>query len=729
MMKKMLRILIPAVLLAGLASAQIWSEDFDPAPVLNEDGFGVITNVWSTGQWIHTKASNVSNVVEGVTNLVLQLRSDGGVNVGDTEGAGISLDGGLFSSAGTYAVEVAVLSDSNSVGALGLSIYDADIGSGGTNNYRLDTKKNAKNAWLDVTAVGDASATLLAQAKLAAGTTNQVAFSYDGSGDVVLMLGAMQRWVDVQSLLKIDDISVDVATANNAPVFSADSITNLAAGAEGAAYSDTIAGAATDVDPDTLSYYKVFGPDWLVVASDGSLSGTPPNGADGLNQFEVWVTDGKGGYDGVDLEITVTDALNDAPVFTSDPIIKKFAFVELAYSESMSVDVFDNQGDPITFSKVGYTGFGADWLQISTNGTLTGTPAGENLGAAEWQVEISDGLLASTGTLAIAVNPPAIWSEDFETTVLTDAGTDGIAYVPTDVTTNEWIGADGNGADIIDSGTSMELKVYSRNQTDDRNRGAAIALGADLFSDGAGDYILNFDYTFRNQGNLVIKIWEASKNSGSYGMQVEDTTTAPADGSDFLVIPTGDAVTNLLVEQTYVAGDDGKNHTIDFSYGGIGDVVIQIYSTGKSRTQQVDNLGVFFAEDLANPYAVWASSYELVYGPDGDDDLDGLVNLYEYALGLDPTNTVDPNAVADGALPTFGNGSGGMEYIHAQRKGDSSLTYYLELDGDLVNAPGWTNVGYTVTGTNVTEGTFDYVTNAIPTTDARKFIRLVVEQQ
>jgi hypothetical protein len=212
-------------------------------------------------------------------------------------------------------------------------------------------------------------------------------------------------------------------------------------------------------------------------------------------------------------------------------------------------------------------------------------------------------------------------------------------------------------------------------------------------------------------------------------MQVEDTTTAPADGSDFLVIPTGDAVTNLLVKQSYGAGDDGKNHTIDFSYGGIGDVVIQIYSTGKARTQRVDNLGVFFAEDLANSYAVWASSYELVYGPDGDDDLDGWVNLYEYALGLDPTNTVDPNAVADGALPTFGNGSGGMEYIHAQRTDDSSLTYYLELDGDLVNAPGWTNVGYTVTGTNVTGGTFDYVTNAIPTTDAQKFIRLVVEQQ
>jgi hypothetical protein len=107
--------------------------------------------------------------------------------------------------------------------------------------------------------------------------------------------------------------------------------------------------------------------------------------------------------------------------------------------------------------------------------------------------------------------------------------------------------------------------------------------------------------------------------------------------------------------------------------------------------------------------------------PQVDFDNDGLINLYEYGLGGNPTN-----GFVDGEIPTFGTAAGMLEYIHAQRTDDASLSYYLELTGDLV-FPGWTNAGYTVTGTNITVGTFDYVTNQIPTTDPKKFIRLIIE--
>ena len=121
-------------------------------------------------------------------------------------------------------------------------------------------------------------------------------------------------------------------------------------------------------------------------------------------------------------------------------------------------------------------------------------------------------------------------------------------------------------------------------------------------------------------------------------------------------------------------------------------------------------------------YAAWSNSYALAEGALGDDDGDGLLNLYEYGLGGNPTN-----GFIDGHLPLFGNSEFGLVYVHAQRTDDTNLIYYLETTEDLVGEPGWTNTGYTVEATNVTGGTFDYVTNSIPTTAPQKFIRLIIE--
>ena len=140
----------------------------------------------------------------------------------------------------------------------------------------------------------------------------------------------------------------------------------------------------------------------------------------------------------------------------------------------------------------------------------------------------------------------------------------------------------------------------------------------------------------------------------------------------------------------------------------------------------VDNVGLTGAVVTpAEPgYAAWSNSYSLVEGELGDDDDDGLLNLYEYGLGGNPTN-----GSVDGNLPTFGTGGGGMQYIHAQRNDDTNLVYYLELTDDLVSGT-WTNSGYSVGGTNTAlGGDFDEVTNSIPTTDAQTFIRLQVQEQ
>src|SRR5206468_2266457 len=60
-------------------------------------------------------------------------------------------------------------------------------------------------------------------------------------------------------------------------------------------YSNSIAGTATDPDAgDTLTYSKAAGPAWLIVAPDGTLTGTPTSGDGGTNYLTVRATDAAG---------------------------------------------------------------------------------------------------------------------------------------------------------------------------------------------------------------------------------------------------------------------------------------------------------------------------------------------------------------------------------------------------------------------------------------------------
>ncbi len=127
-------------------------------------------------------------------------------------------------------------------------------------------------------------------------------------------------------------------------------------------------------------------------------------------------------------------------------------------------------------------------------------------------------------------------------------------------------------------------------------------------------------------------------------------------------------------------------------------------------------------------YAAWAAGWGVDLGASNSDyDHDGQLNLYEYGLGGDPTNSAN-----QGTSPVFGSlnvgGTNWFGYIHPQLAADqnSGLTYYLELNTDLV-AGAWTNAGYRIYGTNVTGGDLDFVTNLTTTVDSKKFIRLKIE--
>jgi len=78
---------------------------------------------------------------------------------------------------------------------------------------------------------------------------------------------------------------------------------------------------------------------------------------------------------------------NNPPVFTSDPISKADASQSTAYSSSIAGDASDPDNDPLTYAKT----TGPGWLNVASNGALTGTPSGNDLGINTFTVTVSDG--------------------------------------------------------------------------------------------------------------------------------------------------------------------------------------------------------------------------------------------------------------------------------------------------------------------------------------------------
>jgi hypothetical protein len=139
--------------------------------------------------------------------------------------------------------------------------------------------------------------------------------------------GGWQNWVDkianvtltngeqvMTIVIEAGDVNINhigvelLQAANNPPVFAADPII-MPNAVENRAYSNTLAGAATDIDAgDILTYSKVSGPPWLNVATNGVLSGTPGAGDVGAFPFTVKVEDPELAADTATLSITVDSA-------------------------------------------------------------------------------------------------------------------------------------------------------------------------------------------------------------------------------------------------------------------------------------------------------------------------------------------------------------------------------------------------------------------------------------
>jgi len=178
-----------------------------------------------------------------------------------------------------------------------------------------------------------------------------------------------------------------VAPSNDVPIFTLANFSK-ANGTEDAAYTASIASDATDADSDPLTFTKVSGPAWLTVAADGVLSGTPSVSDIGANVFTVQVSDDKGASATATLNIAVDAAAstNNAPVFTAVQINKENGTENAVYIASIASHASDVDRDLLTFEKVS----GADWLLVSSDGYLSGTPVKADIGENSFVVKVTD---------------------------------------------------------------------------------------------------------------------------------------------------------------------------------------------------------------------------------------------------------------------------------------------------------------------------------------------------
>ena len=208
---------------------------------------------------------------------------------------------------------------------------------------------------------------------------------------------------------------------NTAPQFTSATITGAAA-VHGQAYVGTLVGTASDLDAgDTLTFAKLSGPSWLVVAANGALSGTPTFGDSGLQSFVVTVTDSAGASASSVLTISLPSVIGNG-TWTAD--------LDGLWSDStrwVSAFPANGAGQTANFGTINITADRTVTLDGSRSvGTLR---FGDTSGAQTWTLAGSGGATlalatgsTSAGSVVVAQNTATITASLVGSTGLAKSG-------------------------------------------------------------------------------------------------------------------------------------------------------------------------------------------------------------------------------------------------------------------------------------------------------------------
>ncbi|NQZ59059.1 MAG: tandem-95 repeat protein [Lentisphaeraceae bacterium] len=255
--------------------------------------------------------------------------------------------------------------------ALTTKMYLAEVRSDAIdldNNDKLSFTKVSGPAWMNVTSQGSIT-------------------GIPTSAD----LGLNSLTVRVSDGTLSSETTVEVIVENQTgagslapPTFNSSIISNLSA-TEDAPFSGFIGNSANDSDGNLLTYKKAAGAQWLQIAADGTLSGTPDNEVVGVNTFYVEVSDSISGTDIAILTVDVANT-NDTPT-SKQTVINETMIAKTPYQKSIAPLIEDDDiGETFTYSKFS----GPAWLSVNPDGTLSGVPTGNDTSGNTFVIRVTD---------------------------------------------------------------------------------------------------------------------------------------------------------------------------------------------------------------------------------------------------------------------------------------------------------------------------------------------------
>ncbi|UWR20910.1 cadherin-like domain-containing protein [Sulfitobacter sp. S190] len=420
-------------------------------------------------------------------------------------------------------------------------------------------------------------------------------------------------------------VSVTVNPVNDAPVAEDDADTTD----EDTTVTITVLDNDSDVDGDPLSVIAATSPDGdVTINDDGTIDFTPNPDFNGTATIDYTISDGNGGEDSAQVEVTV-DPVNDAPVAEDDS-------ATLNKGDSVTVSVLDNDSDPDgdPLSVTAATSPDGD-VTINDDGTLTFTPDPDFCGDTVINYTLSDGTLTDDAVVAVTVRDGIVSGTEDGDLIDVDYVGDpegdlvdaGDAFLPGEEPQDDIIEA-GDGDDTVRAGLGND-EVSGGEGNDDING----ETGDDVLDGDAGDDTI----------------------TGGDGSD----TVSGGDGDDSIVTGNGDVLPDIGFPGVFDPDPlpDNDRDSVD---GGAGSDTIR---TGDDRDtitggdgNDVINAGIDDDEVQGN------DGDDRIVGGEGNDDILGGAGNDTIFAGNDPDEIPDGLDIEDdgsnplGPDPVPGNG-------------------------------------------------------------------------
>lgn len=382
------------------------------------------------------------------------------------------------------------------------------------------------------------------------------------------------------------------------------------------------------------------------------------------------------------------------PYFSDNPIFGNQAVVGELYVGALTGSAVDPNGDSLTFAKLS----GASWLNVETNGMLSGTPGIADAGEHEFQVQVSDDIHGShTSILKIDVYN---YSDPLVFEVLEDS------FVQ---------------KNRLDENFGDSTALTMRNSISSYARLPYLKFSVSNVTDTVGRAILKVR---SDDSAASVKAYAVEDNNWTESGLV--WSNRPAFGPE---IGSADAVSGewFGVDITgYIPGDGIYSIALDEQDNLVSKLVSR--EGGSSAYLEIRMLelpAVTYYNEWSSAYALVSDNSEYLYDADGD----GLNNLMEYALGGNPTSAVEASSIMPEIGAVNSAGTNVVEFIYRRRTDAAArgVEYIVETTTNLVSSS-WSTNGYMELPAVPVESEFESVTNRMDAVYRNAgFVRIRVE--